>query len=385
MNISRNIVGGMSGFKRSWFVASSLPVEFTIKYSANILSKQNGDLLEVGDSNRRLVVVDEVVWGFVEKELRDYFEHHKIEAKFCVLECTEETKNRSTSDKILVAMEEFGLLRRSEPVIAIGGGVLLDIVGYAASLYRRGVPYIRVPTTLLSLVDASVGVKTGINHFDRRNRLGSYYAPVAVYLDRQFVRHQPPRDISNGLGEILKMAIIKDPELFDLLHENADILLEEKFQFGAVPVRVINRAISGMVEELAPNLWEKKLDRCVDFGHSFSPMVEMNYVDTLMHGEAVTLDCLFSSCIAYNRGMLKETDLYKVFDVAARLGLKVEHPGFQNPELLWSALSDTTKHRNGDQNLPLPDGIGNHIFCNDFKQEELQKNIDTMMRLARGL
>ena len=199
---------------------------------------------------------------------------------------------------------------RRETVVAVGGGVLLDIVGFCSSIYRRGVPYFKIPTTLLSIVDVSVGAKVAINHFERRNRLGSYYPPVAALVDKKFIESQNKREIINGIAEIFKLAIIKSSELFNLLEKNYSQLINEKFQFGAVPIRVINLAISNMIEELAPNLWEKKLDRCVDFGHTFSPIIEMKNIKNLLHGEAVVLDCLFSSCIAYNRKYIDKKKKY---------------------------------------------------------------------------
>lgn len=106
---------------------------------------------------------------------------------------------------ILEAVHQFGIDRRSEPIIAIGGGVCLDVVGLAASLYRRRTPYIRVPTTLLAYVDASVGAKTGVNFAGGKNKLGSYVPPAATFLDCAFFQTLPQRQISNGLAEMLKV------------------------------------------------------------------------------------------------------------------------------------------------------------------------------------
>ena len=141
--------------------------------------------------------------------ISNYFKKNKIDYHFVVINATEDNKDINNLTYILEEFERFGLLRRDEPVIAIGGGVLLDIVGLAANLYRRGVPYIKVPTTLLGIVDASVGAKTGINFKDRRNRLGSYYPPIAAYLDKTFLESLDPIEISSGLGEVLKMAVVK--------------------------------------------------------------------------------------------------------------------------------------------------------------------------------
>jgi 3-dehydroquinate synthase len=204
-------------------------------------------------------------------------------------------------------MEQFGLVRRDEPVIAVGGGVLLDIAGLAANLYRRGVPYIRVPTTLVGLVDASVGAKTGINFEDRRNRLGTYYPPVAAYLDKSFLATLDTIEISSGLGEILKLAVIKDCRLFELLEQFGAELVDTKFAGVACADEVINRATTGMMDELQPNLWEKNLERVVDFGHSFSPNIEMRSLRdngrSRSPRQAVTLDVLLS-CVSHQRNLM---------------------------------------------------------------------------------
>ena len=208
----------------------------------------------------------------------------KRDFKILKIKCSEPDKTWRQLIEFYHSLKKSKVARR-EPIIAIGGGVCLDIVGFACSIYRRGIPYIKIPTTLLAIVDASVGVKVATNYFDRRNRLGAYYPPIATLIDKKFVKTQELREIVNGLAEIFKLAVIKSSELFDLLEENSHQLLEEKFQYGAVPVRVINLAISEMIEELAPNLWEKELDRCVDFGHTFSPIIEMKNKESLLHGK----------------------------------------------------------------------------------------------------
>jgi 3-dehydroquinate synthase len=302
----------------------------------------------------------------------------------------EEDKNLDTLIFILGEMERFGLLRRSEPVIAIGGGVLLDIAGMAAGLYRRGIPYIRIPTTLVGLIDASVGIKTGINFQTRRNRLGSYYPPLASYLDKKFLNSLDLLEISSGLGEILKMAVIKDQALFHLLEENGAEILNSKFQNNDCANEVINRAVQGMKDELEMNLWEIDLKRIVDFGHSFSPVIEMrsiedeNYV-SLTHGQAVTIDVIYSSIISFQRGMLEEDDLIRIAKTARIMGLPTDHNFFHQPLMVLEALNDTKKHRNGEQNLPIPNGIGSSIFINDLSLNDIKKAIGYLQTLNEKL
>ena len=168
-------------------------------------------------------------------------------------------------------------LRRREPFLAIGGGVVLDIAGMAACLYRRGVPFVRVPTTLLAIVDASVGVKNGVDYCcvatseTYKNRVGSFYAPSSCLLDTSFIATQDTRNISNGFGEILKLALVRSVDLFELLETHGDALVKSRFEKtptvpDGVGDRVIDLSIQIMLEELGPNLWEKTLERCVDYG-----------------------------------------------------------------------------------------------------------------------
>ena len=377
-------------FKRTWTVKTELPVEFKLTYSADIFNPANHDLVSYKTNDRVMIVIDQNIHKFYAAQLMEYFNSHKVKYSMLVINTNEESKTWKDADHILQFFEDEGVLRR-EPIIAIGGGVLLDIVGFACGIYRRGIPYIKVPTTLLAIVDASVGSKVAINHFERRNRLGAYYPPIATLIDKKFIKTQSEREIINGIAEIFKLAIIKSPELFALLEENAELLIEEKFQHGAVPVRVINLAITDMIAELGPNLWERKLDRCVDFGHTFSPVIEMKNLtqefdpdnppyftkDTmLLHGEAVALDCLYSSCIACLRGYIGQSVLNRIFNLAKRLKLKTYHEDFTKIELLQQSLADATKHRNGNQFAPLPIYVGNYKIVNDITQSEMKYAIE---------
>ena len=373
-------------FKRTWTVKTELPVEFKLTYSADIFNPLNHDLVSYKTNDRVMIVIDTNVHKFYAAQLMEYFNSHNVKYSMLVIDTNEESKTWKDADHILQFFEDEGVLRR-EPIIAIGGGVLLDIVGFACSIYRRGIPYIKVPTTLLAIVDASVGSKVAVNHFERRNRLGAYYPPIATLIDKKFIKTQSEREIVNGIAEIFKLAVIKSPELFELLEENAELLIEEKFQHGAVPVRVINLAITDMIAELGPNLWEKKLDRCVDFGHTFSPVIEMKNLtqefdpdnppyftkDTmLLHGEAVALDCLYSSCIACLRGYIGQSVLNRIFNLAKRLKLKTYHEDFTKIELLQQSLADATKHRNGNQFAPLPIYVGNYKIVDDITEKEME-------------
>lgn len=375
-----------------WVMETHLPVRFTIKNSPGLLTKHNRDLLEFGSQGpnaRRFVVIDRHICQFYLPQVIEYFRAHDVEVHILAINATENDKNLESLLEILRELEKFGILRRDEPLIAIGGGVLLDIAGMAAGLYRRGIPYIRVPTTLVGLVDASVGAKTGINFENRRNRLGSYYPPIAAYLDKAFLRTLEPIEISSGLGEILKMAVVKDARLFELLEQAGTALVEKKFEHEYAD-EIINRAVVGMKDELQTNLWEKNLERFVDFGHSFSPIIEMRSINEknqvpLTHGQAVSLDVLFSCVLSTARNMLSRAELMRVARVGKSLQLPTNHALFNVPLIILEALKDTMKHRNGAQNLPFPVKIGESVFVNDLTYDEIQKAIPILKSIHADL
>lgn len=368
----------LSEHEGGWNIRAELPVEYSAIISDDLFSINNTALLQPGAAQQQgiqLLVVDSEVLRLHGERIGTWFDHHNIAIKIFSLDVSESLKRVETTMKIVDQFERHGVLRRDKPFIAIGGGVLLDLAGFAASLYRRGIPHIRVPTNLMALIDASLGVKSGVNVGDRRNRLGTYNAPSAVYLDRRFLRTVSPRDIANGLGEILKLAIIKDEVLFGLLEAGAETLWRQKLQDHRWAPAVIRRSVRGMLEELAPNLWERNLSRCVDFGHTFSPLAEMRALPELLHGEAVALDVLISCFIAAGRGILSRHDLTRVRGTMARLGLPMRHPAFADTDTLWESLADATLHRNGQQRLPLPNGIGECVFVNDLSRGELERAV----------
>ncbi|GGU25476.1 sedoheptulose 7-phosphate cyclase [Lentzea flava] len=362
---------------KSWTVRNVQPVEYDVVLCENVLDPANPSILGPipGQGRvRRLVVVDANVDALFGQAIRAYFDGNDVEHRVLVLEPGETNKTVEASMRVTTAMDEFGVDRRREPVIAIGGGVLLDIVGYACSVYRRATPFVRVPTTLIGLVDAGVGVKTGVNANGHKNRIGTYFAAERTLLDRKFLTTLPRRHVSNGLAEILKIALIKDRELFDLMEVTGEHVLEAKMQPGPGSVdpalEIIERAIHGMLAELQPNLWEKTLERVVDYGHTFSPSLEMAALPALLHGEAVCIDMALTTCLAEQRGLVSEEERRRILELMTRLELPTWHP-LLTAELLEKALADTVRHRDGQQRLPLPVGIGSACFVNDVRPEEL--------------
>ncbi|GMV35192.1 MAG: iron-containing alcohol dehydrogenase [Chloroflexi bacterium CFX1] len=353
-------------------------IAYEVVNTSNIFHPQNWALLSTGkiEDARRFVVVDANVEKHHAKALRDYFAHHHIEAKIVVFPGGEENKTLDHYLSLVRELDSFPIHRRDEPIIAIGGGVLTDLVGFVAASYRRGVPYVKVPTTLMGYVDASIGIKTGFNFNGNKNRLGSFHAPQTVLLDKAFLKTLPRRHILNGVCEIVKLAVIKDAPLFDLLEARGPQSVEERFQ-NEGSGDLLDRAIAGMIEELEPNLFEEDLARKVDFGHTFSYGLETRHEAHLLHGEAVLLDILLSCLIARNRNLLADEETRRIFRLTETLGFELDASTL-DPDLLLASLTERTYHRNGLQRVPMPRGIGGCVFLNNIGADEIESAAKTL-------
>ncbi len=353
-------------------------IDYEIISAPNLFDPHNPALLSVGklDQARRFIVVDSNVLSYFSAAINNYFFKNHIETKIVPFASGEEHKTVESYLSLVRELDAFPICRRDEPIIAIGGGVLTDLVGFVASSYRRGVPHIKVPTTLMGYVDASIGIKAGINFDGYKNRLGGFAPPVKVLLDRAFLKTLPRRHILNGLCEILKLAMIRDVQLFELLETCGSQSVEACFQ-DETGEMILDKAINGMLEELQPNLLEEELARKVDFGHTFSYGLETQHEADMFHGEAVLLDIALSSLIGWKRKLLSDEEVDRIFRLIACLGLNLDTSNLE-AESLWQSLQERVYHRNGLQRVPLPNGIGGCTFVNDISLHEIETAISML-------
>ena len=366
-----------------WRVSQQRRIEYDLVHAPDVFDLRNEALLSLGrvHDGRRFVVVDACVHHHHGERIGAYFAGHGIDARIVSLPGGEASKTLNGWLDVLRELDTFPIHRRDEPIIAIGGGVLTDLVGFVAGSYRRGVPHIKVPTTLMGYVDASVGIKSGINFNGYKNRLGSFEPPRRVLLDHTLLRTLPDRHLQNGVCEIIKLAVIKDAGLFRLLEQYGAHSMARAFQ-DAHGAAILDRAIASMLEELAPDLFEDDLARKVDFGHTFSYGLETRHGDRLLHGEAVLLDILVSTVIARRRRLLSERQAGRIFRLVERLGIK---PAFEllDAGLMWQSLMERIEHRNGLQRVPLPSAVGDCVFVNDITRAEVEASSHTVHDHAR--
>ncbi len=309
-------------------------------------------------SSRALIVTTPTVARLYARRLYEQIKVDNDTLEFLVLECTEQTKVLDQVAKVSQTAAQVELGRKGV-VVGVGGGVVLDIATFAASWIHRGIDHIRVPTTLIGLVDAGLGIKGAVNFGSKKSYIGCSHPPRAVVLNPQFLRSLPDRFLRCGLAEVVKIALMCDPRLFGLVETHGTALVGQWFKAPQHEAQeVISRSVLRMLEQLQLNFYEDPpYERVVDFGHTFSPLLESASGFSIHHGEAVAVDMALSAALATNLGLLAEATRNQILAVILDIGLPVWSP-LLTVELCQSALAQAALHRGGNPNLILPTAIG---------------------------
>ncbi len=373
-------------------------VEVTFRYpvhfTRNLFAAENAllaDALLEGASpatgpKRVLVVVDEGVVRHhpnLAADITAYFaerEGLKLVTAPLIVAGGEATKN--APENVLVvqqAVHTHGVDRHSY-VVAVGGGALLDMAGYAAATSHRGVRLIRIPTTVLSQNDSAVGVKNGVNAFGKKNFLGSFAPPYAVFNDLNFLKTLEQRDWVGGLSEAVKVALLKDAEFFGFLERNAEALRnrDEEAMAHAV-IRCAELHLNHIATSGDP--FEFGSSRPLDFGHWAAHKLEVLTYYTLRHGEAVAIGIALDSTYAHLAGMLPETELTRVLRLFAALGLDTFTPDLENPEVI-AGLNEFREHLGGELTIMLLEGVGRPLEVHELDETLVRRAV---ARLKEGL
>ena len=262
---------------------------------------------------------------------------------------------------------------RRTTVIALGGGVIGDVAGFAASIYQRGVNFIQIPTTLLSQVDSSVGGKTGVNHPLGKNMIGAFYQPQCVIADIDTFNTLPARELSAGLAEVIKYGLIHDREFFDWLEVNIDGLsnLDQGLLAQAVLVSCQNKA---RVVELDER--ESGLRAILNLGHTFGHAIEtvMGYGNWL-HGEAVAAGMMMAIDLSIREGLVDETVRQRAVALLQRAGLPVIPPTEITVEQYLDAMAIDKKNVDGKIKLVLLNALGDAFITDEYNHDKLLQTL----------
>ncbi|HWJ37010.1 MAG TPA: 3-dehydroquinate synthase [Steroidobacteraceae bacterium] len=282
----------------------------------------NRELLESLIRGRDLcLVTNTTVAGLYLERLRDTLSGRRV--ALCVLPDGEQYKTLETAALVFDALVE-AKLNRDATVLALGGGVVGDIAGFAAACYQRGVGYVQIPTTLLAQVDSSVGGKTGVNHPGGKNLIGAFHQPLAVIADTDTLATLPDRELRAGLAEVIKYGCVWDPLLFDWLDLNIEKLTSRD---SAALAYAIERSCDIKATVVGRDERENDLRAILNFGHTFGHAIESaTKYAAYLHGEAVGLGMLMATNLSHRLGFIDEVAEKRVRDILARTGLPTVPP-----------------------------------------------------------
>jgi 3-dehydroquinate synthase len=266
----------------------------------------------------------------------------------------EGSKSRRVRDQIEDAL--LGLRAgRDTVLVALGGGVVGDVVGFVAATFNRGVPYVQVPTTLIGMVDSAIGGKTGINHQAGKNLIGAFHHPSAIYVDVDYLKRLPPRHFASGMAEVVKCGVIADRRLFELLetrlpriaHRDPDLMSG-----------IIEACCRIKVKVVVEDPRESNRRKILNFGHTIGHALETLSGYRMAHGEAVAIGLVAEARIAARAGLFSPREAERITALLVRLGLPTTIPGGMTPAAILDVARRDKKSRQGRIAYALPARIG---------------------------
>lgn len=362
---------------------------YSIIFTQNLFSSENQELSsflksfsETGFQRKALFVLDD---GLIEhypaltENIKTYFAEQVPGIK--LTECLivpggENAKNsQDTFDSIVQAIDVQGIDRHSV-VVAIGGGAVLDLVGYAAAVSHRGIRHIRIPTTVLSQNDSGVGVKNGINYKGKKNFLGTFAPPVAVFNDSTFLKTLDDRDWRSGISEAIKVALIKDASFFNWIEAHTSQLASRDTPTMEL---LIHRCAEMHTEHIrSGDPFEFGSSRPLDFGHWAAHKLEYLTDFQVRHGEAVAIGIALDSVYSTQKGLLSQTELDRILTVFQQLGFELYHPKLaENDKInLKNGLHEFREHLGGQLTIMLLDSIGKGMEVHEMDDDIIATSVD---------
>lgn len=316
-------------------------------------------------SARKIIIVDENTHDNCLEFLLTAFDD-LTDAEVILLPAGEENKVMEVCFQVWNALSDYGI-GRNDLVINLGGGVVTDMGGFIAAVYKRGVDFVNIPTSLLGMVDASIGGKTGIDLGAFKNQLGVFQNPVAIYTDSSFLHSLPQEELWNGFAEIIKHALIIDPVLWNKIksiRESNELLSNE----------LIEAAISIKLNTVNKDPLEKGERKLLNFGHTIGHAIEGCLLESespISHGHAVAIGILLESRLSFNRGVLSKIELDQIEETILDIYLPIELNEEQK-EMVVQLLKNDKKNSEGKIKGILIHSIGNCSFDVAFEEAELR-------------
>lgn len=358
---------------------------FNLHFTSHIFAIENPLLKDIiSTKSKVLVAIDSGVVAHhpnLQLEIRKYF-HPKsntatLVGKILEISGGEASKNEESHiQTILKSVHDLAIDRHSY-IIAIGGGAVLDAVGYAAAIAHRGVRLIRIPTTVLSQNDSGIGVKNGINYFNKKNFVGTFAVPYAVINDDTFLHTLEDRDWRAGISEALKVALIKDISFFEWIEKHIEKLCQRDLEtmnyliYRCAEMHMQHIQNSGDAFELGSS-------RPLDFGHWSAHKLEQLSNFEIRHGEAVATGIALDSTYSFLRGWINEKALHRILDCMLQLGFLLSYKELNDKILM--GLQEFREHLGGQLTIMLLKDLGDGFEVNEINDSLVLQSIDYLKK-----
>ena len=331
---------------------------YPILIGANILASLPDELVKIAFPKRIALITNSKVDDLYGQQVAQSLQDAGFSVAKIIIPDGEEYKNLATLEQIydeLIANN----FDRGTGLVALGGGIIGDIAGFAAATFLRGIPFVQVPTTLLAQVDSSVGGKTAVNHPLGKNLIGAFYQPQLVLIDVATLNSLDPREVSAGLAEVVKYGIIKDYDFFCWLEENVDRLREVDI---TCLISAVKRSCQIKADIVEVDEKEGSIRAFLNYGHTFGHAIEaLTEYGQWKHGEAVAIGMVVAAKISLALGLCSAEDVCRITDLLKRLNLPVVPPEYSLPEYV-AAMQRDKKVKEGTLTLILNQGIGQVVL-----------------------
>lgn len=303
-------------------------------------------------TNRFVVITDTNVNKLFATKLVNYLKRLDFLVDKVIIPTGETSKTWDTAGTIIKQLAKSSI-QKDAVIISLGGGVVGDIAAFTASIYKRGVRYIHVPTTLLAAVDSGIGGKTGVNLPEGKNLIGTTYQPTAVLIDTEYLKNLPEKEIRNGLAEIIKYAIITDKRFFEYLEKNILRRDHRFFEF------IVSRSATIKAKIVSNDEFEEEERKILNFGHTIGHAIEILSDHKIFHGEAVAIGMIYEAKIAQSLGILGKRHVQSIESLLKIAGLPTKYLFTKNNiKKAITVMKQDKKNKNGKLYFVLPSQIG---------------------------
>ncbi len=364
------------------FISVSLPQNsysiYVVSNGLTFIGEKLSQLKKIG--KKILVVSNPEIFNYYGQTTIDSLQKAGFEVNYHLIPAGESYKNFDSISKIFDRALDCKLERNST-MLALGGGVVGDMTGFASATWLRGMNFIQVPTSLLAMVDASVGGKTGINHPQGKNLIGAFHQPKLVLIDPTVLKTLPEREFKAGMAEVIKYGVIWDKNLFEQL-ENAENIDSLNNIDQILLNKILTRSCQAKADVVVQDERELGLRAILNYGHTIGHAIESltNY-DTFVHGEAVAIGMVAAGKLAVEMNLWTESEAQRQDKLLDKVGLPTKIPDYLNVEKIIANLQNDKKVQDGKVRFVLPTSIGKVIITNQVTNEILNKTLSTLGRV----